>query len=300
MAAVFFLFIGILILIITEIVQGTIYLANELPSHFQQFIGFVENFIQTTVLPMYETIISFLHTLDTSQQETINESIQQILSQIAALGSWFLQSLLLMIPDFLTWVPGSVTVVIFIIIATVLMTNDWHRLKKGAKDVIPTPVQTSAGEIILHLKKALAGFMKAQFILMFITMMIILFGLTLLKVEHALTISLLTAFVDLLPYIGTGIVFIPWIVYSFITENYSLTIGLTALYMFIVILRQFLEPKILSSSIGMNPLAVLIAIFISIHFWGVGGIIIAPLLVVIGNVLHRIGIFHKAWVFIKG
>jgi sporulation integral membrane protein YtvI len=299
-AAVFILLMGILIFIITEIVQGTVYLADLLPAHFQQFIVIVEDFIQTKLLPMYETIISFLHTLDASQQDTLNESTQQILSQVAALGTQFLQNLLLLIPELLSWLPGSVTIVIFMIIATILMTNDWHRLKRGAKEIVPSSVQSSAGEIIYHLKKAVAGFMKAQFILISITMLLIFTGLSLLKVEHAITIALLTALVDLLPYIGTGIIFIPWAIYLFITGNFALTIGLTLLYMFIVIVRQFLEPKILSSSIGLNPLAVLLAIFISVQLWGVVGIIIAPILVVIGNVLYQTGIFHQVWVFIKG
>src|SRR5699024_9675992 len=150
------------------------------------------------------------------------------------------QNLLLLIPDLLTWLPGSATVVMFIIIATVLMTNDWNRLKSGAKSIISPYVHSYLLEIHFHFKKALTGFMKAQFILIFITMLIIFAGLSLLKVDHAVTIALLAALVDLFPYIGTGIIFIPWAVYLFITGNYSLTIGLTLLYMFIIIVRQFL------------------------------------------------------------
>src|SRR5690625_3203289 len=299
MALVFILLMGMLFFIITEIVQGAVFLADFLPDHFQQFIVMVENFIHSKILPIYETIISFLHTLDASQQQTLNNTIQQILSQVAVLGSEFLQSMLLMIPELFTWLPGSITVVIFVLIATILMTNDWLRLKKGAKELISSSAQSYIGKIMYHLKKAAAGFMKAQFIMIFITMLIIFIGLSLLKVEYAITIALLTAVIDLLPYIGTGIIFIPWAIYLFIAGNYSLTIGVTLLYMFIVIVRQFLEPKVLSSSIGMNPLAVVIAIFISIQLWGVIGIIIAPMLVVIINVLYQTGILHQVRAFIK-
>ncbi|GAB3806742.1 sporulation integral membrane protein YtvI [Virgibacillus kimchii] len=297
---VFILFIGILILMVTEIIQGTIFLADHLPDHFHQFIDIVEEVIRTRIIPLYETILSFLHTLDAPQQEAINDSIQYILSQVAGLGSQFLQSLFLMIPELLTWVPGSATVVVFIVIATILITNDWYKLKAGADKMISPSIQSSVMDLIHHLKKALSGFMRAQFIMIFITMVIIFAGLSILKVEHALTIALLAALIDLLPYIGTGIIFIPWSLYLFITGNYSLTISLTLLYMFIVILRQFLEPKILSSSIGLNPLAVVIALYISIQLWGVAGVIIAPILVVTGNALYQTGIFNKVWGFIKG
>src|SRR5690625_6811556 len=78
---------------------------------------------------------------------------------------------------------------------------------------------------------------------------IILLGLFILKIEHALTIALLIGFVDVLPLIGTGLVFIPWIGYLFITNDYFLTIGLSLIYMVVVISRQFIEPKILSAHI---------------------------------------------------
>lgn len=297
---VFFLFIGVLIFIITEIIQGTLFLAELLPAHFHQFIGMVEEMISTKIMPVYEHILSLLNTLDTSQQEAVHDSVQYILSQIAGWGSQFLQNLFLMMPELITWLPGSATVTIFIVIATILITNDWHRLKNGTERIISPSVQSSAGEIFFHLKKALAGFMRAQFIMIFITFLIIFIGLSILNVEHALTISLLTALIDLIPYIGTGIIFIPWSVYLFITGNYSLTIGLALLYMFLVIIRQLLEPKILSSSIGLNPLAVVISLYISVQLWGIIGIIIAPILVVIGNALYQVGMLNKVWMFIKG
>src|SRR5690625_7405076 len=83
--------------------------------------------------------------------------------------------------------------------------------------------------------------------------------------------------VDLLPFIGTGTVFIPWVGYLFLIGHYSLTIHLTLLYMFILVTRQILEPKILATSIGVTPLAALFTLFISIQIWGVlPGIIISP------------------------
>src|SRR5699024_11493170 len=65
------------------------------------------------------------------------------------------------------------------------------------------------------LKKALSGFFKAQLILITITAGSIYIGLLIVGIDHALTIALLAAGVDLLPYIGTGIIFIPWIIYLF-------------------------------------------------------------------------------------
>src|SRR5699024_11387046 len=70
-------------------------------------------------------------------------------------------------------------------------------------------------------------------------------------------IALLTSIVDFLPFIGTGIVFIPWIIYLFFTDHFTLTIFISMLYMIIIIQRQLSEPKIVSKSIGLPPLVTL-------------------------------------------
>src|SRR5699024_5835394 len=115
------------------------------------------------------------------------------------------------------------------------------------------------------LKKALLGYLKAQLTLISITGAIVFVGLLILHVDYALTIAVATGLIDLLPYLGTGIVFVPWIIYMFFTGNYFLTIGLAVLYAIVLIQRQIMEPKIVSSNIGLDPLATLIAIFVGIQ-----------------------------------
>ncbi|MBY7143848.1 sporulation integral membrane protein YtvI [Virgibacillus sp. NKC19-3] len=287
-------------LIIAEIIQGTAFLADKVPEHFHALITLMEDFFNTTILPAYEKLMSFFHMLDASHQVTITEHIQQFASHIATTGAAYLQDFLLKIPAVLSMLPNSLTVFVFIVLATFLITNDWNRLVKSAKRIIPSSVKTSTGEVLNHLKKAIFGFAKAQVILISITAGIIFIGLLFFQVEHALTIALLAAAADLLPYVGTGIIFIPWIIYLFITAEYSMTISLILLYMFIIVLRQVLEPKILSTSIGLHPLAVLVALFIGIQVWGFVGIIVAPILLVVFNAVHQAGITKQLWLFIKG
>ena len=84
--------------------------------------------------------------------------------------------------------------------------------------------------------------------------------------------TLIIFFVDFIPYIGVGTVFIPWILYQFFTEQFMLTIQLSILYIIVIIARQILEPKILASSIGIHPLIALIILFIGIQSFGILGV----------------------------
>ena len=132
------------------------------------------------------------------------------------------------------------------------------------------------------------------------TTVIILVGLLILRVKHAILIALITGILDLLPYLGTGLVFVPWIIYEFITGGTKLAIGLTVLYIIVLVQRQLIEPKVLSSNIGMDPLATLVSLFVGFKLLGFIGLIAGPVTLVLLTTLHRANVFKDIWKYIKG
>ena len=72
------------------------------------------------------------------------------------------------------------------------------------------------------------------------------------------------------------------------------------LYIIVIVQRQLIEPKVLSSSIGLDPLATLIALFIGYKWIGFLGLILGPIVLVIINTLYRANVFHEIWAFIVG
>ncbi|SFB24839.1 sporulation integral membrane protein YtvI [Lentibacillus halodurans] len=292
--------IGLIILLISELIHGTSYLADIIPDHFRAFVFMMEEFINGQLLPLYHHFASFFHTLSPDQQASINESINQFIHQFAAFGTNILNTLLLQIPRTLSLVPGSITIFLFTVMSAFFMTKDWHILITNVKKMIPKNVLHTSSSVWNHLQKAFSGFMKAQLILISVTSLTILAGLLLIQVDFALTIALFAVLADMLPFIGTGIIFIPWIIYLFLSADYSMTIALTILYMFVVVQRQLLEPKIVSDRVGLNPLATLAALFIGIQIWGAFGLLIGPFLVILGNAFYQAGVFQQMARFIKG
>ncbi len=300
MIVMFGIFIGGVFLIISELFQGTAYLAEQVPDHFQTLVHFGAELLNTKILPLYQKVISLFHTLNGSHQTMIHANIKQFTNHIASTGAGYLKRGILKVPILMSKLPSSITVVLFIVLATFFITNDFVRLKQIGGKLVPESARRSVDNVIKHLNSAFIAFIKAQFILVLISACIIFFGLLLIRVEHVLTITLFAFIMDLLPYIGTGIIFIPWIIYLFITADFPMTIGITIIYMIVVISRQVLEPKILSSSMGINPLAALTSLFIGIQLWGVTGIIIAPISLIFINALYQAGVWKQIGQFIKG
>ncbi|WP_068674640.1 sporulation integral membrane protein YtvI [Oceanobacillus sp. Castelsardo] len=297
---IFLSLFGFLLIVIFEIYQGTLFLADKLPIYFQEFVIYMKDFINTTILPIQQKILSFFLALDTTQQTTIKNSLEEIMNHIGTTGSTFLQDFLIFIPNFLGLLPNSIAIFIFIIIGTFIISNEWYSLKKRVIKLIPKKVNSISKELSIHFKKGIGGFMRAQFMLISISGITIFIGLLILNVDQALTIAIFSALVDLIPFVGIGIIFIPWIIYLFVSGNYALTIGLSILYMIVIISRQILEPKILSSNMGIHSLFALIGYFIGFKIWGFFGLIITPLILILINVCYQTGVFKLLKTFVKG
>ncbi len=313
------IFAGLITLLIAEIVDGANYFSTVVPEHTRTFIEYIQNFFASQIIPFYERLASTFNNLDSGQQGTIMESISKAGSSITESATSFLQNFFLKLPALVSWIPNAATVLVFSVLATFFISKDQEKLLEMLRKIIPEKVKYSGNRVFTDLKKALFGFVKAQFTLISITLVIVLIGLLILRVKYAITIALIAGIFDILPYLGTGTVFVPWIIYEIIMGNYGFALGLGILYTVVVVQRQLMEPKILSSSIGMNPLAqrqlmepkilsssigmnplaTLIALFVGFKLIGFLGLILGPVVLVFITTLYRANVFKDIWAYVK-
>ena len=109
-----------------------------------------------------------------------------------------------------------------------------------------------------------------------LSVFLVLFG-----VKNAVLIALGTAFLDAIPVFGTGFVLLPWAAWQFLTGSTSMAFGLTALYGVCSLIRQILEPRILSAQIGLHPLLTLAGIFVGFKLFGLPGLVLGPAAVMV-------------------
>lgn len=291
---------GLLTLLVAEIIAGSNYLAKVVPTQLEKLVIHLEQFFVSNIIPLYNQLTNMFETLDAGQQETIMNNIQNVGTTIATTVSNIIEKILKGIPDILGWLPNAATVLIFSLMATFFISKDWHKLQNWLRKMLPNKARESGSSILTNLKKAMFGFIRAQLTLISITAVIVLIGLLILGVDYAITISFIIGLVDLLPYLGTGLIFVPWIIYTFFSEQFFLTIGLSILYAIVIVQRQVMEPKVLSSSIGLDPLATLISLFIGFKLFGFLGLIVGPVTLVIIKALQHANVFQDLWHFIIG
>ncbi|MFX3623938.1 MAG: sporulation integral membrane protein YtvI [Ectobacillus sp.] len=297
---VFGAIVGLIILLVTETIAASTYLLEILPEKFPKFTQYLQDIFVHNIMPLYNELAIKFNRLGETQQHTITANIQNLGTDVAEKAKNLLTAILTGLTNFLSGLPTLVTVLIFILLATFFISNDWHKMGIRLKKILPNQVHGYSKTIIVDLRKALFGFVKAQFTLVSMTTVIVLVGLLILRVPYAITIALIAGVVDVLPYLGTGVVFVPWIIYVWFTGDTAFAIGLLILYIIVIVQRQIMEPKVLSSNIGLDPLPTLISLFVGFQLFGFLGLIAGPVILVLVTTLYKANVFRDLWRFVKG
>lgn len=105
----------------------------------------------------------------------------------------------------------------------------------------------------------------------------IIIGFIILKVPKPILLGTICGLLDILPYVGTIIVFIPIIIYNIIVKDYLIAFGLICLYILVQVVREVLEAKFLSDKLELHPLMALLSIYIGVKIFGIFGIVVGPM-----------------------
>ena len=124
---------------------------------------------------------------------------------------------------------------------------------------------------------------KIEIKLIILSFTIIILGFKVLGISNCLLIGGICAILDIVPFVGTTIVFIPIIIYNIIIKRYLIVIGLVLLYLLERFTREILEAKFLSSKLEIHPVIVIISIYIGVNMFGALGIIAGPIYSIIAK-----------------
>ena len=124
-----------------------------------------------------------------------------------------------------------------------------------------------------------------------VVFLILMVGFALLKINYFALIAFLIAFLDFLPFFGTGTAMIPWALYKFLVGDYKTAILLFVIYAVTQLVRQILQPKLVADSMGMNPLVTLLLLYVGYRVSSVLGLLLSvPIGMVVIN-MHQAGAF---------
>lgn len=163
--------------------------------------------------------------------------------------------------------------------------GDWFRRHT------PAVIQIRFRTVRRSLRKSVGGYLKAQLKIEVWMYLLLLIGFGLLKVNYFALIALVIAFMDFLPFFGTGTVLIPWAVIRVLTGDFKMAIWLLIMWGVGQLARQLIQPKIVGDSIGVPPLPTLFLLYIGYKIGGIVGMIIAVPLGLLIYTMYQEGAF---------
>lgn len=235
---------------------------------------------------LQETLLRLTERLPQSLSVAAAQWISRLFEGGSVLAGTLSQWLMGFAGTLLSFVPELILFLLTTLLSAYLFSSENAALRKCARCWLPDGWAEKLSAMLHRLKTAIGGYCKAQLLLMLVTFGILSLGFLLLHRPSALLLALLVAAIDALPVFGVGSVLIPWSIISFLQGNPSLGTGLLLLYAAAALTRTILEPRFLGRQIGLHPLLTLLSLYAGYRLFGVAGMILVPICVILLKQLY--------------
>lgn len=197
------------------------------------------------------------------------------------------------VKSFFTYIPFFLVNTLVYMIALFFFMADLPTIRRKFYSYMKDETADKVGFMLGSTTSFFKGFMKAQFLVSIVIFVVTLAGLLMMvKPGLAVVMSLVIWFIDLVPILGSILILAPWALYQFIMGDVVLGLQLSILAAVLLIIRRTLEPKVMGTHIGLSPLAALISLFLGIKLFGVIGVVLGPLAVIIYKSAKNAGIIR--------
>ena len=209
-------------------------------------------------------------------------STEGVLETVSKWVRNFLNSLI----EVVTSIPTIAIYFVITVMALYFMCVDKIYILDQVEHHLPKTWVLRLGNHMRDLIKTLGNYLKAEAPLILVSFVISVVGLYILnfagfKIEFPLLIALGIAFVDALPILGSGTVMVPWAIICGLNGDLKLGIAILVLFIIMSVVRQFLEPRLVSKNIGVHPIFTLIAMYTGFQLIGVMGLLVGPIILII-------------------
>lgn len=273
----------IAIFIMLGVVGGTVYgIGYYIVSYLQDFVKKLPDmFFNGNQIPMIESLQSYIVKLPMPLQNVINNFVNNIGSNISSIISPATSATIAFAGSTASKIPSVFIFTVVTILATYFISYDRNSISAFLRRHLGDKRIENATVIKKRLFQACGAYFKAQLIMMSIMSIILMIGFFILGVDNFVIIAIITAIVDSIPIFGTGTILLPWSVVSVVLGNFPLALGLIILYIVALMVRQFIEPKIVSTQIGLHPLVTLISMYLGFMIIGIFGMILGPIVAIV-------------------
>ncbi|MBU0649043.1 AI-2E family transporter [Patescibacteria group bacterium] len=184
---------------------------------------------------------------------------------------------------------GGLAAMIIVLVITFYMVAEEDSIKRMIKSLASEKYQPFFTELAAKIKGKIGLWLRGQIILSLIVGVFTYIALKILGVEYALVLALFAAFTEFIPYLGPVLAAIPAIFLALIQSPFKAFLVLIIYIVIQQVENNLLVPKIMQKTVGLNPVASIIALLVGVKLAGlVGAILAIPVAIVISLVWREI------------
>lgn len=169
------------------------------------------------------------------------------------------------------------------------LLRDWDVLKGRVRGLIPPSYEPKVTSMARECDDMLGGFLRGQLMVMLALSVIYVAGLTLMGLELALLIGVISGIVSFVPYLGLFVGLALAGVASYLQFQEWLPLLFVALIFGVAQLVEamFLTPRFVGERIGLHPVAVIFAVMAGGALFGFTGVLLALPVAAVSMVMIR-------------
>ena len=234
-----------------------------------------ENKLQPFVTTVYQWCLDTIRVLDPALISALEMLVEGALSGLKNLISSLSGLAVNLVSGVATGVPNLILSLLAMIFSSIFVVADYENIAAFSAQHVPGSVKKILTNIRIYLTDTLFVVIRSYALIMLLTFTELSILFSVFGIEHAVLKAAVIAMLDILPILGTGGIMIPWAVTSFVLGYTGLGLKLLLIYGIVTVVRNYVEPKIVGTQLGLHPIITLVAMFVGLRlfgFWGLFGL----------------------------
>lgn len=201
----------------------------------------------------------------------------------------------------LTNISSAVSIITMIIMTLMttpfllfFMLKDGHNLRPYITKFAPQRWQKSFGKLLWDINNAISSYIRGQITVAFWVGVMFAIGYTVVGLPYGYTLAILAGFLNLIPYFGTFIAFIPALVIGIMTSVPMLIKVLIVFAIEQTIEGRVISPLVMGNKLEMHPITTILLLIGASAVWGLWGVVFGiPIYAVLKIIVSRVYNYYR-------
>jgi len=257
--------IGLFIVIVLLIIWGVSYLVPIIQNQTRSFMDNIPVYMETLERmdidsPFIPNISSYLEDFNLSM---ITEQINPIIT--STFGS---------LSNVIGTITQLATGLVMIPILLYYILVDGEKIPNTILYYIPTKYRVSARRILYRGNYQVSQYIRGQILVATIVGIMFGIGYTFIGLDYGVTLAVISALLNVIPYLGTFIAVVPALIIGLLTSPLMFVKVIIVLVIEQTIEGRIVSPQILGNSLKIHPVTILLILVGAGHIFGLTGVIL--------------------------